>query len=77
MSLQGVPNDPTCGNQSTIPEQNVSFFVDFEMGGEEEKKDQHQGVMSIHPYLFQEVSAQKKEVVLRNEEREKLVHSYI
>ena len=52
VTLKGVSNDLTCGNQTTIPEQHVSFFVDCEMRGEEEKKDQHQGMMSIHPYLF-------------------------
>ena len=61
VSLQGVPNDLTCGNQGTIPEQHVLVFVDCE---KEEEKDQHQGMMSIHPYLFWEVSTQNKETVL-------------
>lgn len=42
---------------------------------EEEEKDQHQGM--IHPYLFRGVFAQEKEIVLRSEERDKSVHSYI
>ena len=43
---------------------------------EEEEKDQHQGMMSIHPYLFREVSAHKERTALRSEERENSVHSY-
>ena len=74
MSFQGVPNDSTCGNQNTIQEQHASVFVYFEMEGEG-RKDQHQGM--IHPNLFQEVSAQKKEVLLRSERRDKSFHSYI
>ena len=41
---------------------------------EEEEEDQHDGMMRIHPYLFQEVSAQNKETVLRSERRDKPVH---
>ena len=44
---------------------------------EEEEKDQHQGMMSIHPYLFWEVSAHKEGTALRSEERDNSVHSYI
>ena len=44
---------------------------------EEEEKDQHQGMMRIHPYLFWEVSAHKEGTALRSEERENSVHSYI
>ena len=74
MSLQGVPNDSTCGNQNTILEQHASVFVDCEMEGEE-RKDQNQGM--IQPYLFQEVSAQNKEILLHSEERKKSVHPYV
>jgi len=68
VSLQGVSNDSTCGNQNTIPEQHALVCVDYEMEGEE-RKDQHQEM--IQPYLFQEVFAKKKETVLHSEEREK------
>ena len=45
--------------------------------GEEEKVDQHQRMGSMHPCLFQGVYIQKKETILRNERRDKSVHSPI
>ena len=44
---------------------------------EGEEKDQHGGMMGIHPYPFQKLSTQGKETVLRRLEREKSVHSYM
>ena len=73
--LQGVPNIFACGNQGTIPEPYVEFYGDCEMEGEE--KDQHGGMMGIHPYPFQELSTQERETALRRGEEQisPLIHA--
>ena len=43
----------------------------------EEEEDQHQRMMSIHPYIFQKNYRQGKETALHREERDKSVHSYM
>ena len=65
-----------CGYQGTIPEPYVAFAGDCEME-KEEQKDQHEGMMNILPYLFQNFFAQRKETALRKGERDKSVHSYM
>ena len=39
--------------------------------------DQHHVMRSTHPYLFQEVDAQKRKVGLRSEGRGKFFHPYM
>ena len=73
VSMQGIPRDSKCGNQSIILEPLTATFGDCEMEGEE--KDQKEGL--IHPYPFQRVFSHGRKTVQCSEERDKSVLVYI
>ena len=66
------------GIKENLKEMKRENFMKFLRGFEDEASpiDYHEG-MSIHPYLFQKSSVQRKETALHREDRDKSVHSYM